>query len=141
MGVGRIRSSGAFPRGSGWGQNSWYMAIPLGGESKSCLLPSLGWGNTGQPQALLSLTGGALCTQVEVGATSGVAERQQSGHGPHGEQGRTLTISHGVEGTRPCAQQPRSPIPQSHSEPGQSSPHGPAAGPTPHSFPAAARPH
>lgn len=46
----------------------------------ACALP---WGGAHRTaQAPLSLTGGALHTQAQVGTADGVAERQQSGCGP-----------------------------------------------------------
>uniref|UniRef100_A0A8C5NLF4 Cytohesin 1 n=1 Tax=Junco hyemalis TaxID=40217 RepID=A0A8C5NLF4_JUNHY len=160
--VASLGTSGGSSARVWWGNGRWQDRGPVGrfprvlpGVRTPDSWPALGRGQRELPapcpgvgahrtaQALLSLTGGALRTQAQVGTTDGVAERQRVAVDPRclGGQGRTLLLSQGVEGARPCPQQPRSPIPQSHSEPGQSSPHSPAAGPTPHSFPAAARPH
>lgn len=109
--------------------------------------PALGWGTLGTAPDLPLLPLSKPSAPLVEGPRARQVSTYCQGHwwgGEAAEQpwdtGGPLREATGREEPGPAPPQPRTSIPQSHSEPGQV-PRGSAAGTAPHSFPAAALPH
>lgn len=87
---------------------------PLGRGEQELPAPCPGVRGAGQSQALSSLIGRALHTQVQVGTTSGLVQRQQSARGPQLSwgAGKDPASQPRGGGSQPCPQQPHPTEPQ-----------------------------